>query len=298
MAQTDLHMHSSISADGEISPRGLAELCCQEGVTLAALTDHNDVAGTAEFIWRSAQLGVHAVPGVELDCMQQGNLLHMLGYGMDIANPQLLHRLQEVRGLLAEAGLRLMDAVAALGIRFDREQVLGQAKNHAVCAEMIAQSALQLPENHTHPLIRPLLPGGELADRPLAGFYWSVCAPGKPAYVPVDLMSAGEAVQLIHAADGIAVLAHPGISVADAAVLEHVLALPLDGVEAFSSYHTAAQAAFYMEKAKEKQVLVTGGSDFHGRSKPDVRLGAVDWQGYEKKARSMILTALKQCCGK
>ena len=45
MAQTDLHMHSSVSMDGEISPRGLAELCCQEGVTLAALTDHNDIAG-------------------------------------------------------------------------------------------------------------------------------------------------------------------------------------------------------------------------------------------------------------
>lgn len=293
MAQTDLHMHSSISADGEISPRGLAELCCQEGVTLAALTDHNDVAGAAEFIWRSAQLGVHAVPGVELDCVQQGSHLHILGYGMDIANPQLLHRLQEVRGLLAEAGLRLMDAVAALGIQFDREQVLEQAKNHAVCAETIAQSVLQMPENRTHPLIRPLWSGGTLAD-----FYWSVCAPGKPAHVSVDLMSAEEAVQLIHVANGIAVLAHPGICVVDTAVLDRVLALPLDGVEAFSSYHTAAQAVFYMDKAKENQMLITGGSDFHGTSKPDVRLGAVDWQGYEEQARSTLLTALKQCCGK
>ena len=200
MAQTDLHMHSAVSVDGEISPRGLAELCCQEGVTLTALTDHNDIAGVAEFIWRCAQLGVQAIAGVELDCMFEGNLLHVLGYGIDIANTALLHTLQAVHGMQSEAGLRLMDAVSALGIAFDREQVLEWAGDSAVCAETIAKSALQVPENRTHPLIRPLLSGGALADRPLVNFYWSICAPGKPTYVPVEFMAAGQAIDLIHAA--------------------------------------------------------------------------------------------------
>lgn len=294
MAQTDLHMHSSVSADGEISPRGLAELCCQEGVTLAALTDHNDVAGSAEFIWRCAQLGVQAIPGVELDCLHQATHLHLLGYGIDIASPRLQHTIQEVRGLQIEAGLRLMDAVAALGIRFQRDQVLELAGDGAVCAETIAQSALQLPENRSHPLIRPLLPGGKLADRPLANFYWSVCAPGKPAAVSVDFMTAAQAIRLIHEAGGIAVLAHPGASIADEEALDEVLALPLDGVEAFSSYHTVAQAACYRQKAAEHNLLLTGGSDFHGRSKPDVRLGAIDWQGCENEACAALLAALAQ----
>lgn len=293
MAQTDLHMHSAVSVDGEISPRGLAELCCQEGVTLAALTDHNDIAGVAEFIWRCAQLGVQAIPGVELDCMFEGNLLHMLGYGIDIANALLLHTVQTVRGLQIEAGLRLMDAVAALGIGFDREQVLEWAGDGAVCAESIAQSALQVPENRMHPLICPLLPGGALSDRPLVNFYWSVCAPGKPAYVPVEFMAAGQAVDLIHAAGGIAVLAHPGISILDAAMLDRALRLPLDGVEAFSSYHTAQQASFYVQKAQERCLLLSGGSDFHGRIKPDIRIGAVDWQGWENEAREALLDAVR-----
>lgn len=293
MAQTDLHMHSSVSMDGEISPRGLAELCCQEGVTLAALTDHNDIAGSAEFIWRSAQLGVQAIPGVELDCVHEGNLLHMLGYGIDIANEALLHAVQAVRGLQAEAGMRLMDAVAAQGIVFDREQVLELAGDGVVCAETIAQSAFQVPENRTHPLIRPLLPGGALADRPLVNFYWSVCAPGKPAYVPVDFMTAGQAVDLIHEAGGIAVLAHPGASISDAVVLDSVLGLPLDGVEAFSSYHTTQQAGEYAAKAAVRHLLVSGGSDFHGKIKPDIRIGAVDWQEYENEAKAALLDAVK-----
>lgn len=292
MAQTDLHMHSAVSVDGEISPRGLAELCCQEGVTLAALTDHNDITGVAEFIWRCAQLGVQAIPGVELDCIQEDKLLHMLGYGIDIANASLLHTLQAVSGMQSEAGLRLMDAVAALGIAFDREQVLEWAGDGAVCAETIAQSALQQPENRTHPLIRPLLPGGALSDRPLVNFYWSVCAPGKPAYVPVSFMTAGQAIDLVHAAGGIAVLAHPGISISDAAALDRVLRLPLDGVEAFSSYHTAQQASVYVQKAKEYGLLLSGGSDFHGRSKPDIRIGAVDWQECESEARAALLDAV------
>ena len=293
MAQTDLHMHSSVSMDGEISPRGLAELCYQEGVTLAALTDHNDIAGSAEFIWRSAQLGVQAIPGVELDCVHEGNLLHMLGYGIDIANEALLHAVQAVRGLQAEAGMRLMDAVAAQGIVFDREQVLELAGDGVVCAETIAQSAFQVPENRTHPLIRPLLPGGALADRPLVNFYWSVCAPGKPAYVPVDFMTAGQAVDLIHEAGGIAVLAHPGASISDAVVLDSVLGLPLDGVEAFSSYHTTQQAGEYAAKAAARHLLVSGGSDFHGKIKQDIRIGAVDWQEYENEAKAALLDAVK-----
>lgn len=293
MAQTDLHMHSSVSMDGEISPRGLAELCYQEGVTLAALTDHNDIAGSAEFIWRSAQLGVQAIPGVELDCVHEGNLLHMLGYGIDIANEALLHAVQAVRGLQAEAGMRLMDAVAAQGIVFDREQVLELAGDGVVCAETIAQSAFQVPENRTHPLIRPLLPGGALADRPLVNFYWSVCAPGKPAYVPVDFMTAGQAVDLIHEAGGIAVLAHPGASISDAVVLDSVLGLPLDGVEAFSSYHTTQQAGEYAAKAAARHLLVSGGSDFHGKIKPDIRIGAVDWREYENEAKAALLDAVK-----
>lgn len=294
MGQTDLHLHSSVSIDGEISPRGLAERCRQQGVTLAALTDHNDVSGTVEFMWRSAQLGVRAFSGVELDCIHGAQPLHILGYGIDIANPTLLHALHEAREQFAAAGAQLMDAVAALGIQFDRDEVRHLAGKNAICAEDIAQSALHQPENRLHPLIAPLLPGGALSDQPLVNFYWSVCAPGKPAYTPIAMMSAAQAIAHIHGAGGIAVLAHPGVSITDSELLDDVLHLPLDGVEAFSSYHTAEQAAFYVKQAEKRNLLITGGSDFHGRIKPNIELGTVDWLEYEIPVRNALLQALGQ----
>ena len=291
-SQTDLHLHSSVSPDGEISPRGLAELCCQCGVTLAALTDYNAVSGTEEFIWRSAQLGVRAIPGAELDCTYGDRTLHVLGYGIHIADMTLLHALQEVQARQKAAGMRLLDMVEAIGIRFDRERVLDLAGDGAVCAELIAVDALSHPENQQYPLLKPLLEGDAPAACTPLQFYQTLCAPDKPAYVPVEYMTAEQAIMLLHSAGGLAVLAHPGASQVDTALLDAVVQLPFDGLEACSSYHTASQAAAYEAKAQEMHWLVTGGSDFHGRSKPDTRVGAIDWLGRENEMRAAFLAAV------
>ena len=90
MAQTDLHIHSSLTAGGELSPRALAERCCEKRLTLAALTDRRAVSGVPECIWRGAQLGVRIVPGIELDCRWREQDFLTLGIGIDITCPALL----------------------------------------------------------------------------------------------------------------------------------------------------------------------------------------------------------------
>lgn len=292
LSQTDLHLHSSVSPDGEISPRGLAELCCQRGVTLAALTDHNSIAGTEEFIWRSAQLGVRAISGIELDCTFGDRTLHVLGYGIHIADMTLLHALQEVQARQKAAGMRLLDTVETLGIHFDRKRVLELAGDSMVCAEQIAYDALPRPENWQHPLLKPLLEGDAPVTCTPLRFYQALCAPGRPAYVPVEYMTAEQAIQLLHDAGGLAVLAHPGASLPSATLPDALMQLPFDGIEAFSSYHTAAQAAGYAVQAQARGLLLTGGSDFHGRSKPDICVGAVDCLGRENEMRVAFLSAV------
>ena len=97
MAQTDLHIHSSLTAGGELSPRALAERCCEARLTLAALTDRRAVSGVPECIWRGAQLGVRIVPGVELDCRWREKDFLVLGYCLDITHPALLEMERNAR---------------------------------------------------------------------------------------------------------------------------------------------------------------------------------------------------------
>lgn len=293
MAHMDMHVHSVVSPDGEISPHGLAELCRQEGVTLAALTDHNAVSGVPEFSWRGAQLGVRVIPGIELDCMLDGLQLHILGYGIDIANEAIQMIEKSARKTLQAVSEQQMDAVMRQGILFDRSTVLEKARDGVITAEMIAEAALREPKNKVHPLIRPLLPGGARADRPLVNFYWDVCAPGKAAYIPIPYITAEQAIQTIHAAGGIAVLAHPMVNIGmQTEPLKQLIAFSLDGIEVFSSYHSSQAAAFYLDLAEEHRLLMTGGSDFHGSTKPDIRLGAIDFMGREDALRTAVLSAL------
>lgn len=120
MAQTDLHMHSSLTAGGELSPRALAERCCLERLTLAALTDRRAVSGVPECIWRGAQLGVRILPGIELDCRWREQDFLVLGYGIDITHPALLGiertRNDSVQPFTAEQALRTIRDAGGLAV--------------------------------------------------------------------------------------------------------------------------------------------------------------------------------------
>ena len=122
MAQTDLHMHSSLTAGGELSPRALAECCCLERLTLAMLTDRRAVSGVPECIWRGAQLGVRILPGIELDCRRQGQDFLVLGCGIRITDPTLLAIEREARDnpalppFAAEQALRVIRAAGGLAV--------------------------------------------------------------------------------------------------------------------------------------------------------------------------------------
>ena len=120
MAQTDLQIHSSLTAGGELSPRALAERCCEERLTLAALTDRRAVSGVPECIWRGAQLGVRIVPGIELDCRWREQDFLVLGLGIDITCPVLLEiertRNDGISPFTAEQALRAIHAAGGLAV--------------------------------------------------------------------------------------------------------------------------------------------------------------------------------------
>ena len=124
MAQTDLQIHSSLTAGGELSPRALAERCCEERLTLAALTDRRAVSGVPECIWRGAQLGVRIVPGIELDCRWREQDFLTLGIGIDITCPALLEiertRNDSVQLFAAEQAIHTIHEAGGLAVLVPR----------------------------------------------------------------------------------------------------------------------------------------------------------------------------------
>lgn len=140
---------------------------------------------------------------------------------------------------------------------------------------MFAEVLLAKPEYENHPLLRPYRSGGVRSDNPYVNFYWDYYSQGKPCYAEIKFPAMEKAIDVIHRNHGTAVLAHPGVNLKGKAyLLDEIVKLGIDGIEAFSSYHTPKQAAGYYEAAKGRQLFVTCGSDYHGKAKPSIVLGA------------------------
>ncbi|WP_040197396.1 PHP domain-containing protein [Candidatus Soleaferrea massiliensis] len=273
----DLHMHSSYSADGEFSPSQLMALCAQHGVKTAAIADHNSTRGVLEGMRAAEKLGILCIPAVELDCTHLGTNLHLLGYFIDPGFPVIAQLEAQVLKQEQEASQKRMELVQAAGIVFDTGEALRLSRDGVVLGETIAEAALSIPENRNNPLLAPYFPGGSRSDNPLVNFYWDFCSQGKTADVPLYYISLEEALRTIHAAGGIAVLAHPGNNVKEnLPLLQDIIRQGIEGIEVFSSYHTQQQTAFYFEQASKHHLEMTCGSDFHGKTKPKILPGSID----------------------
>lgn len=290
MSWLDLHLHSCYSDDGEFQPTELMALCKQNGIRTAAVADHNCVRAIPEAREAAHASGVTLVPGVELDCVCNSVNLHVLGYWIDPLHPGFEAVERDVLEQEQSAAKKRIEMTQALGLQVDAGELLKNAKDGVVTGEMIAEAALAQPENEESPLLAPYRPGGSRADNPFVNFYWDFCSQGKPAYVPIQFISLREAVTLIRDAGGIAVLAHPGINIhEDAALLDAIVAQGVVGLEAFSSYHSPEQTAFYQEQARLRDLAISCGSDFHGKIKPAIRIGGVDCGGSEDALLSGLL---------
>lgn len=275
MKRIDLHMHSNYSDDGEFSPKELLCLGKQAGLSYLSITDHNCVRAVSEAQSLSGQYGIQVITGVELDCVHEERNFHLLGYGFDHMNPAFAEIEQSIltqEQTAARKKIKLFQK--ATDIPLSADEVLKEAKDGIVTGELIAEILLQRQDATEYELLSPYLDGGARSDNPYVNFYWDYFSQGKPAYVPVHFISLAEGVELFHDAGGIAVLAHPGQNLkGDYAFLEQIIETGIDGIEAYSSYHGNVEAALFDHFAQQHGLLVTCGSDFHGKTKPSIPLG-------------------------
>ncbi|MEG1205636.1 MAG: PHP domain-containing protein [Angelakisella sp.] len=290
MAWLDMHLHSCYSDDGEYTPRELMSICLKEGVRTAAIADHNTTQGVAEATKQAAAMGITLIPGIELDCVFRKVNLHLLGYWID----DTFDGFAQVEKMILEqeqkAAAKRLELVEALGIYIHAADIGRLSKQGVVTGEMIAEAALGNPQNDQNPLLLPYRSGGTRSDNPYLNFYWDYCAQGKPAYVPIHYISLPEAVALVRKAGGVPVLAHPGNNIGeDVELLSAILQQGVDGIEVFSSYHSPEQTDFYLKMAEEFGVAASCGSDFHGKTKPNIRVGCVDCRKLEEELLSRLM---------
>ncbi len=282
MSFIDLHMHSSYSDDGEYSPKDLVKMCFENGVKTFAISDHNSAGAIKEARDAAKNFGLTLIPAIELDCFYEGVNIHVLGYFIDEEYSGFLEIENDILYKEQLASKERIELVQELGIYVDLDEISKLSKNGVVTGEMIAEASLNNEKNRNNILLRPYFQGGERGDNPYVNFYWDFCSKGKLCYAKVEYISLKEAIYHIKKSGGIPILAHPGVNIwGDENILSKIINEGVCGIEVYSSYHSEEKTKFYKEKAKELNVLMTSGSDFHGKTKPKIKIGSVYCEGNE-----------------
>ncbi len=295
----DLHMHSRYSSDGELTPSALVEICAEQGIDMMSVTDHNCVRAAAEAVSAAEKRGITCITGTEIDCTYNGMNFHMLGYGIDCASPDFENIENAVRAQGTAASLQMLEKTQALGFHITEAEMRELARDsywpEMWTGELFAEVLLSRPDNTDHPLLMPYRAGGERGDNPPVNFYWDFYAQGKPCYAAMQYPAMQEVVDLIHQNQGIAVLAHPLVNVkGNRELIGDITALGIDGIEAYSSYHSPAQAADLAIEAKRRGLLITCGSDFHGKTKPAAFPGKHGGSAAADAIKAQLETAIRK----
>jgi predicted metal-dependent phosphoesterase TrpH len=242
----DLHLHSTAS-DGQLPPADVVSLAAQHGLRTIALTDHDSTDGIADAQTAGKQLGVEVIAGTELSTAVAAGELHMLGYLIDSHNELLMARLKEFRDSRDRRAEVMAERLNVAGVVVDLDRV----------RELAAGGAIGRPH-----VARALVESGQATSTTDA--FERYLVPGRVGYVPHFRLAPVGAIELIHAAEGVAVLAHP-FSVDDLSkTLPELVAAGLDGLEVFYSLYNDEQQSFLATLAERHGLVPTGGSDFHG----------------------------------
>ncbi|MCG8485639.1 MAG: PHP domain-containing protein, partial [Clostridia bacterium] len=264
----------------EYSPESIVEMAKEAGINKIAITDHNSVKGVEPAILKGKEIGVEVIPGIEMDCHYNGLNLHLLGYYIDYKN----HKFEDLEKNIFDqemsfATTKINKLRAGTDLNIDENKIFEIANGSIITGELIAQVLMDDPSNRDNILLKPYFCGGDRSDMPYVNFYWDYFAQGKMAYVPIEYMTFNEGIELVKETGGIPIIAHPGNNLKDdLSMINHLIREGLEGIEAYSSYHTKEATDYFLTVAKKNGLRITYGSDFHGEHKPNIRLGELDYE--------------------
>lgn len=256
----DLHTHSTES-DGTLTPENLMRQAKDAGLTAIALTDHDTISGIEKAQPIANELGIELVPGIELSTDYNGKEIHILGYYINTKQPEFTKKLQEF--------------VDCRDNRNEKMAVLLQQEGFNITMEALYRENPDSVITRAH-FSRYLVEHGMVKDRETV--FRKYLGDSCRCYVPREKITPFEAIRLIQTGEGLAFFAHPVLCHMNHDKLRFFLRdlkdAGLTGIEAIYSMNEPGDEKNLLKFAKEFDLLVSGGSDFHGTNKPHIHLGS------------------------
>lgn len=255
----DLHCHSTIS-DGMLAPADLVRLAHAQGVRLLALTDHDDLGGLADAAATAQQLGMQFVHGVEISVLWQERTVHIVGLRIDPTDAALVQGLAELRAGRLLRAQKIADELSKVGIADSLQGAYRYSTGNIISRAHFA---------------RYLVEQGYAKD--VGAVFKRYLVKGKPGYVQHQWATLATALQWIHQAGGVAVMAHPGRYDMGKQMLHQLIQefiqLGGKGIEVVTGSHRPEQFRTFADIAQKYQLLSSMGSDYHGKGMSFVGMG-------------------------
>ena len=259
----DLHVHSTAS-DGTYSPSEVAKLANTIGLSAIALTDHDTIDGLEEFQKTGKAFGLETINGIEFAALWEKHHrpeIHLVGLGFDPNHPLLLERMKDIKESREIRNQKMCEKLSSIGLHISLEEVQANAGGDIITRAHFANVLLQK---------------GYIAKKEDA--FSRYISPGLPGYVEREFLTPALCIQTIKEAGGVAILAHPTLYHLNMEQLEELceelISYGLDGIECQYSTYSPAETKAITQLAEKMNLLPSGGSDFHGKNKPNIHLGS------------------------
>jgi hypothetical protein len=262
----DLHIHSTAS-DGSLTPASILDHAQKLNLAAIAITDHDSIDGSKEALRLGIPPSLQFLTGVEISAAHPpffpgSGSFHILGYGIHLDDPVLNQTLKKLQEARKNRNPKIVRRLNELGFRLsieDVEKIGGKGqigRPHIACALMKKGYVSSI---------------GEAFEKLLGTT--------KPAYVGKERIGCEDAIDMIRSAGGIAALAHPGLlAIADerqmGALIRNLVDMGMRAIEVYYPQHTKEQTKQLAQLSKRYDLLMTGGTDFHGALTPEIQMGS------------------------
>lgn len=246
MKKYDMHTHTFYS-DGILSPQKLVDMAVKYNLQGIAITDHDAIEGIEEGIAQSRKYkDFIIIPGIEFGTVYDDEEVHILGYFIDYKNNELINITNKLKSERITRGIKMVNKLNELGLKID----LNDVKKHS------GEDYIGRPH-----VGRALIDKGYVKS--LDEAFEKYLDRGMPAYVERFQLNVEETITLINNVGGISILAHPGL-LKKRAIVQYVISKGINGIECMHSKHTEDDTNYFTQIAKENDLIITAGSDYHG----------------------------------